>query len=236
MTSSRLPGKVLLAIAGKPALQMQIERVGRSEYLDDICIATTTNSTDDSIVALAQKLGAEHFRGSEGDVLSRVLGAAQAQKAEVIVQLTGDCPFTDPALVDRAIEEFFSGDYDYASNIIRPTFPNGFDVQVFPTAVLADVAKRTNDIVDRTHVSYYIYMHPEIYRCHNWEAYPEERGPELRVTLDEQADYEVLQKIAEGLLPTKLNFTARDVVSYLHAHPEIVAINENVRQKEPHEL
>ena len=234
MTSSRLPGKVLLPIIGTPALELLIRRLKRSNYLDKICLATTNNPADDAIAESAQKLGVAHFRGSEEDVLGRVLGAAQSLGADIIVEITGDCPFVDPALIDRGGEEFFSRDVDYASNTISPTYPNGFDVQVFPTTVLAEVAALTNDPIDRTHVSYYIYRHPEHYRCYNWEAPPDSYGPEFRVTLDEEADYRVLQTVA-GAMPDD-GFTAGDVVRYLRAHPEVAAQNATVRQKEIHEL
>ena len=236
MTSSRLPGKVLLPIAGIPALQMLIERLKRSKYLDEICIATTINKQDDPVVALAQKLDVGHFRGSELDVLGRVLGAAHHMKADIIVEITGDCPFVDPLLVDRAVEEFFTHDVDYASNTITSTYANGFDIQVYPTSVLAEVDTLTQDPIDRTHVSYYIYMHQDKYRCFNWEADAESYGPELRMTLDEDSDYKALITVAEALLPTKPNFSAKDVTQYLRAHPEVIAINANVRQKEANEL
>ena len=236
MTSSRLPGKVLLPILGMPALEMIVRRLSKSRYLDSICIATTTNSEDDAINALAHRLRTGVFRGSESDVLGRVLGAARASQADIIVEITGDCPFVDPELVDRGIEEFFTHDIDYASNTITPTFPNGFDVQVFPTKILAQVASLTDDPIDRTHVSYYIYMHPEKYRCYNWAAPPESFGPELRMTLDEEADYRALTIVAEALAPAHPEFSARDVVLYLREHPDVVAINAAVRQKEVHEL
>lgn len=236
MTSSRLPGKVILPILGKPALELLIERIKRSKYLDGVCIATTTNSADDVLAALAEKLGVRSYRGSENDVLGRVLGAARSCNADTIVEITGDCPFVDPALIDRGIEEFYTTEVDYASNTLDTTYPNGFDVQVFPTRVLADVAMRTQDPMDRTHVSYYIYRHPKLYRLHRWDAPSEEHGPELRVTLDEETDYQVLQKIAGALAREKPEFSAADVVAYLRAHPEVVALNANVRQKEAHEL
>lgn len=236
MTSSRLPGKVLLPIVGKPALQMLIERLKQSKYLDEICVATTTNVADDPIVALATKLRVQCFRGSEADVLGRVLGAAQSVAADIIVEITGDCPFVDPLLVDRGVEEFFARDVDYASNTIHSTYANGFDVQVFPAKILSEVNELTQDPVDRTHVSYYIYMHPEKYRCHNWEADKDTYGPTLRMTLDEESDYKALTTVAEALLPEYPQFSAREVTTYLRAHPEIVALNANVKQKEAYEL
>lgn len=239
MTSSRLPGKVLLPIGGKPALELLIERLKRSKYLDVICVATTTNDADDPIVEIAKRLGVDCFRGSESDVLGRVLGAAQSVNADIIVEITADCPFMDPLLVDRGIEEFFTHEVDYVGNTTDPvisTYANGFDVQVFPTTLLAEVDKITQDPIDRTHVSYYVYTRPEKYRCFNWEAEPESYGPDLRVTLDEKYDYEALVAIADALIPLDQNFSAKQITQFLHAHPEIVAINNKVRQKESYEL
>lgn len=236
MTSSRLPGKVLSPIGGIPALEMLIGRLKGSKYLDGICVATTINVTDDPVVSLASRLNVGYFRGSESDVLGRVLNAAQSMSADIIVEITGDCPFVDPALVDRGIEEFFARDVDYAANVITLSYAIGFDVQVFPTKILAEVAELTQDPIDRTHVSYYIYNHPERYRLYNWEAEPECYGADLRMTLDERADLLALNKVAEALLPEHPHFSAKDVTQYLRAHPEVVAINQAVRQKEVHEL
>lgn len=236
MASSRLPGKVLLPIAGVPVLEMMIYRLKRSRYLDGICIATTTNKNDDPVEELAHRLGVDVFRGSESDVLGRVLGAAQSVGADIIVEAMADSPFVDPELVDRGIEEFFNHDVDYAANCIKDTYAVGFEVQVFPTKVLAGVANLTDDIVDRTHVTYYIYNHPEKYRTHNWEAPAELVEPKLRMTLDEVSDYRAICAVAEALLPELPNFTVSDVTQFLRLHPEIVSLNNNVRQKEAHEL
>ena len=164
--------------------------------------------------------------------MGRVLAAAEANKAEIIVEVTGDCPLVDHRLIDRGIEEFFNRKIDYASNIIPVTFPIGFDVQVFPTKVLAEVARLTTDPVDRVHVSYYIYNHPEQYRLYNWSAEGEYYWPELRVTLDEKADYELLKIIFERLLPINEDFTALEVIKFLRANPKLLDINKHVRQKE----
>ena len=108
MTSTRLPGKVLLPLAGKPALERLVERLKRSLYIDEIVVATTTNQTDEPIVELCESLGVKYFRGSELDVLKRVLGAAESVRADIIVEITGDCPLMDWRIVDRGIEEFYS--------------------------------------------------------------------------------------------------------------------------------
>ena len=236
MTSTRLPDKVLLPLAGKPALARLIERLQRSQYLDDICVATTTNDTDEPIVALAHELGTNCFRGSEQDVLGRVLGAARASGADVIIEITGDCPLADHRVVDRGIETFFMKNVDYVSNGLSPSYPGGFDVQIFSVAVLAEVDGLTQDPVDRVHVSYYIYQHPERYRLYNFVAPPEAFAPQLRVTLDEENDYTVIAKVFETLHPRNPDFSAEDVVAFLTSHPDIAVLNTSVRQKLPHEL
>lgn len=239
MTSSRLPGKVLLPIGGVPALELLITRLKRSKYLDQICVATTINTTDDPLAALAERLGVKYFRGSETDVLGRVLGAAQSVDADIIVEITADCPFMDPAIVDRGIEEFMSRDVDYVGNTTDAkhlSYANGLDVQVFPARILAEVDALTTDPIDRTHVSYYIFTHKERYRCYNYEAEAEIFGPEIRITLDEEDDYKALCAIADALIPHNPHFTAKDIMKYLRDHPEVIAINHFVRQKEVHEL
>ncbi|MFZ3132817.1 MAG: NTP transferase domain-containing protein, partial [Desulfosporosinus sp.] len=148
MSSTRLPGKVLLDLVGKPVLQHIIERLSRSKYVDEVIVATTDNPCDDQIVALCHSIGCAYFRGSEDDVLLRVLDTARDVNADIIVEITGDCPVIDWRHVDHLIELFFSGKYDYAANIIERTFPRGFDTQVFPTAVLAEVNELTTNPID----------------------------------------------------------------------------------------
>lgn len=231
MTSSRLPGKVLLPLAGIPALELLITRLKKSKFIDEIIVATTTNNDDEPVVELAKGMGVKSFRGSELDVLSRVLGAVQSVQADIIVEVTGDCPFVDSVLVDNGIDKFFSGEYDYAANIIPVSYPIGFDVQVFSVSVLAQVESLTINPLDRVHVSYYIYCHPEKFKLLSWRAPKENEWPELRLTLDEKADYELLDTIAKRFLPTNLYFSATEVVSLLRREPALLKINAHVRQK-----
>ena len=136
MTSSRLPGKVLMNFCGKTNLEHIVERLKRSKYIDEVVVATTINKEDDSIVELCNNIGCKYYRGSEDDVLLRVLEATKSISAEIIVEITGDCPVIDWRHTDILIEKFFSAKYDYVSNIIERSFPRGFDVQVFPVTVL----------------------------------------------------------------------------------------------------
>jgi len=232
MTSSRLPGKVLLSLGGKPALERLVERIRRSCYVDDIVVATTINNSDMPIIALCEEIGCSYFRGSEENVLLRVLEAARSVDGDVVVEITADCPLVDHRHIDKVIELFYSGEYDYASNTVERSFPDGFDVQVFPVRVLEDVDRLTQNPIDRVHVSYYIYTHPERYKLAHYKAKGDMYWPEGRVTLDEQSDYELLNAIVEELYPANKDFSAEDVIRLLKSRPDLVAINAEVRQKE----
>lgn len=230
MTSSRLPGKVLLPAAGRPLLSHMIERLRRSRRIDDIVVATTDDASSDQIEALAREAGAGCFRGSEDDVLGRVLGAAEAARADVIVETTGDCPLIDPLIVDDVIEGFLAGGVDYCSNVLERTYPRGMDVQVFPTSVLAEVDRLTSDPADREHVSLYIYEQPGRYRLRN-VAGSRPESAELRLTVDTAEDYEVVRGVFEALYPSDPEFGLEEILRLLDQHPELFAANRHVEQK-----
>ncbi|MEK9753123.1 MAG: glycosyltransferase family protein [Rhodospirillaceae bacterium] len=231
MTSSRLPGKVLMDGAGKPMLAHMIERLQRVPSLDGVVVATTVNATDDPVVDLAAGLGVGYFRGSEDDVLLRVLGAAQAHDIDVIVETTGDCPLIDPELVETCIQGYLAAGVDYVSNVLERTYPVGMDTQVFATKVLADVARRTDDPVDHEHVSLFIYRHPEIYSLKNMPGSPELTRPELGLTLDTPEDYQLLRAVFEALYPTNPGFSLVDILRLLDTDPKLAQINAHIRRK-----
>ncbi len=232
MRSSRLPGKVLLELAGKPALERLVERLRRARRVDQVVIATTDNPADAPIAELAERLGVGCFRGSEDDVLDRVLSAARAYAADVIVETTGDCPLLDPEVVDRVIEAYQAGGADYVSNVLERTYPRGLDVQVFATAVLAEVAALTDDPADREHVSLYIYQHPEKFRLKNVASGLPERYHSLRLTLDTPEDLSLLRAVYEELSPSRPDFRLEDVLRLFDRRPELAALNSAVRQKQ----
>lgn len=228
MESTRLPGKVMVSFVGKPSLELMIERLKRSKTIDQIIVATTRNQADDVIVDLCRKLKVPFYRGSEEDVLKRVVEAGKSVAADVIVRTTGDCPLVDWRLVDRLVKIYLSGDYDYVSNIIQRSFPIGFDVEVFSFKQLQEIEKMTTEQVYREHPPYYFYTNPKKFRLKNWRTRGTMRWPDLRVTLDTQEDYIVLAKIFEKLYPLNSDFSAEDVVELLHQHPEWVAMNSHV--------
>jgi len=232
MTSTRLPGKVLLEIGGKPALAYMINRIKQSRLVDDIVVATTVNDSDEPIIDLCNKIGCKYFRGREEDVLLRVLEAAKSVNADIIVELTGDCPFIDPDIIDKVIELYFSGDYDYASNVVERSFPDGFDTQVFSVQSLEKVARMTDDPIDRVHVSCYFYNNPHKFKLANLLADKDSTWPDLRLTIDEPADYQLLKVIDQKLQERKGMFSVNEVISLLKQEPELIELNKHVRAKE----
>lgn len=231
MRSTRLPGKVMMPIIGRPMLELMIERLRRVPELDGIIVATTTDPSCQPIEDLALRLGVACFRGSEDDVLDRVLKAAYAFHVGVIVETTGDCPLIDPEIVSRAIESFRSHQVDYCSNILRRTYPRGMDVQVFPVSVLKEVAGLTQEPTDHEHVSLYIYEHPERFRLRNVESGLPEKYWGLRLTVDTPEDFALVQTIYEELYPRNPAFKLSDILGLLDRRPEILEMNLAIQQK-----
>lgn len=232
MTSSRLPGKVLMDLAGKPALVRLIERLKRSKYINEVVIATTTNQTDDIVVETAKSQGVRYFRGSEDDVLQRTVEAAEAAETDLIVQITSDCPLIDYATIDRVIERILEHPYiDYAANQLIRTYPLGFSVEVFRTKDLRHVEQTINDPAVREHVSLYFYEHPEIYYLSNVEAPRFLHHPEFRLTLDTEEDYRLIQSIYNSLYFVNTDFDLYDITRYLEQNKKLLSINQYVQQK-----
>lgn len=230
-TSTRLPGKVLMPILGKPLLELMIERLRRARTLDGLVIATTDRPTDDPIEALGRRLGVGVFRGSEDDVLGRVLGAAQAHGADVIVETTGDCPLHDPAIVDKVVADFRLGGADFVCNILDYTTPRGTDVRVFTTAALAEINRTSADPADHEHVSLHFWEHPEKYRLRNVRTEFPPEVAQLRLTVDTQDDFELVRAIYEALYPRQPEFTLADVLAFLDQHRQLAASNRHIQQK-----
>lgn len=222
MTSTRLPGKVLMEACGKPMLELMIERVRRSKLLDDVVVATTTNREDDKVVVMCDRIGCKYYRGSEKDVLLRVLEAAQSVSADVIVELTGDCPCIDWRHIDYLLDFYLSHTYDFVANNTVQTFPDGFDIRIFSTKALARVNAATNDLKDHEHVSIYFPNNQDRFKCYNWHASSWENRPDYEVTLDEKGDYELIKRIFEALYPADSDFKCIDVIRFLDGHQDLL--------------
>jgi len=226
MTSSRLPGKVLLPLGDKPALQVLIERLQQVQGLDEIVVATTVNATDDPIVELAKQLNVSFFRGSESDVLSRVCGALKTYQADVCVEITADCPLIDPWLVEEALTEFLKtqSSHPYLSNSDpERSVPAGLDVQVFLASALYTLNQGTTDHLDREHVSYGFYR-PD--SKNSWKTRFIKHascigGEDLWVTLDYIEDYTLIKALHESLAPVKPHYRAADIIQWIQDHLEL---------------
>lgn len=233
MTSSRLPGKVMLESCGRPMLEHLVARLKAVSGIDAIVLATTVNAQDDVIEELAARLGVGCYRGSEDDVLDRVLKAAYSVKAELIVEITGDCPLVDPELASQVLKCFLANDCDYVSNDLFPSYPLGMDVQVFTVEALEQADREGRTQEDREHVSWYIVQNPQIFRQIMLPAPQELHWPDLRITLDEQADYNLINALIHALGPDGRLFSCHEIVRYLRAHPELLNVNKGVVQRIP---
>jgi spore coat polysaccharide biosynthesis protein SpsF len=232
MASTRLPGKVLKPCLGRPMLELLVERVSRSQYIDTIVVATTTNKPDQELVNLASRIGIESFRGSENDVVARVTGAMEAAKAEIVVQLTGDCPLLDPEIIDQVIRVYAANTFDYVSNSLVRSFPRGLDVGVASLAVLQDSLAIAKDEAQHEHVFLSVYENADRFRLFNIFAPPDLCRPDWRWTLDTAADYACITRIFEMLYPQNPRFSSGDIACLLRNHPEIAELNQDIRQKQ----
>lgn len=231
MGSSRLPGKVLMPAAGRPMLGHLIDRLRSVPSLDAIVIATTVSSKDDQLAEFCAAEGVECFRGSEDDVLARVLGAAAAFEATDIVGITGDCPIIDPVIVEQMVRMHASNGSDYTSNCHYRSYPDGMDVQVCTRAALEDSSTRTQDRLDREHVTLFVRRHPELYRQVHLVAPPSLHWPELGLTLDEPADFALLAHLIDALGADDPNFGCGAAIAYVREHPEVLTMNAHVQRK-----
>lgn len=231
MTSTRLPGKVLLPAGGKPMLTHLVDRLKAVPSLQEIVIATTVNTADQPLVDLAASAGIACFRGSENDVMARVIGAAESVQADVVVEITGDCPIIDPQIVEQIIRIFVANKADYVSNAHVRSYPDGMDVQVFSLDTLRRSAAMTQSKLDREHVTLHIRQHPELFSHLHVLAPPEIHWPELGLTLDEPKDYELITQVIEALQTEKPLFSCLDAVRLMRSKSELLNINQAVIRK-----
>lgn len=231
MTSSRLPGKPLLTAAGAPMLEHLVRRLKAVPSIDAIVLATTVNAADAPLVELGGRLGISVFRGDENDVMQRVIDAAASAGADVVVEITGDCPIIDPEIVEQTIRMFKTHQADYVSNAHVRSYPDGMDTQVFTLDTLKRSAQMTDDPLDHEHVTLHIRNHPEMFTHVHLVAPPEIHWPELGLTLDERSDYELLKKIIEHFDAHNPLFSCLDAVRFLRQFPEFAEINKDVARK-----
>lgn len=234
MGSTRLPGKVLMNLAGKPVLWHVITRLQHASLLDRICVATTRESEDDCIEESCGMWNISVYRGSRDDVLSRYYECAkrigmQRGKEDYIVRITADCPFVDPAIVDILIEKAVTGHYDYVSNTDPPTFPDGLDVEVFRFEVLETAVKEAKLNSELEHVT------PFIRNNRSFLKYNHASTPDLsniRLTLDTCEDYKTITAIYDALYREGEIISLTNVLNLLETRSDILAINAHHKRNE----
>jgi len=221
MGSSRLPGKAIADVAGRPLLLRVVERVQRARRVDKVVVATTDQASDDPIATLCQLERVQYFRGSEDDVLDRFYRTAQANTADIVVRITADCPLIDPEVVDLVIARFQLGDCDYASNALRYTYPDGLDTEVFSFAALERAWREAKKPSEREHVT--PYLRTGKFRMANVESESPVPLGKYRWTVDYPADLEFVRKIYQGFSGNK-HFGSQDIFHLLKERPELATV------------
>ena len=217
--STRLPGKVLLDLEGRPMLAHVVERIRRSRSVQQVVVATTTSKSDDVLEQFCRTHNIECFRGSEPDVLDRYYQTAKAFAADIVVRITSDCPLIDPEVIDRVTGIFQQGGFDYVSNTIETTYPDGLDTEVFSFAALERAWLEATKISEREHVTPYLRSSGK-FRVRNVENDQGASLAELRWTVDEAPDLEFVRAIYKNL-KSRPAFGMRDILKLLEEKPEL---------------
>ena len=231
MGSSRLPGKTMMPVyQGMPLLECVVRRFRACRHVDEVVVATTTEKGDDLIAEWCANNGVSCFRGSEDDVLSRVAGAVQAYRGDIVVQMGADSAYLDFELVDTLVNHYRNGNFDYVCNDLVLTYPLGIYGHVVRAETLAQLDRRTDlSPKDRSDVVRHIFEHPAQYRLSNIEAAGELRCPELRLTIDYPEDMEQARQVyahfGNGL------FTTAHVLELYRRKPGIFEKTRNLVQQ-----
>lgn len=228
MGSTRLPDKVMKPIGGRPMIEVLLDRLSRSEEVDEIVVATSVEKRNAPLVAHVRQLGYRCVQGSEDDVLSRFLDAGSQSEADVVIRITGDCPLVDPQLVDKAVRGFRAAGADYFSNVAPPTYPDGLDIEVFTLAALERSARETDALFDHEHVTPYLRESGGFVTA--GMQHPEDLSA-LRWTVDEPADLEVIQRVFEHFAPD-VHFGWLQVLKLQREYPELFTANQTLIRNE----
>jgi spore coat polysaccharide biosynthesis protein SpsF len=233
MTSTRLPGKVLMDLAGQPMLSQQLKRLSISLEIDELVIATTINPTDDPIIELCNQSHIRWFRGSENDVLSRYVGAAKETQADIVIRITSDCPLIDAQVADLVIRWILNHQtYDYAANILERTYPRGLDVEVFSIDTLLQLDHLAKTASDREHVTSYIRGEGhDTFKC--WSVKDTVDNSGLRWTVDTETDLKLIRTIYSDLKLANQILPYHDILRYVKSRPELAKINVDIKTWDP---
>ncbi|MGO9366037.1 MAG: cytidylyltransferase domain-containing protein [Terriglobales bacterium] len=227
MGSTRLPRKVLADIQGHPMLWYVIHRARAATTVDEVVVATTTQSRDQAIVDFCRENGVSCFRGREEDVLDRYYQAALEREADVVVRITSDCPLIDPSIIDKVVRSFLLGQCDYASNVMVRTYPRGLDTEVMTLRALEQAWINAGEPYQRVHVTPYIYENPSTFRLLSVTG--DGDYSQYRWTVDTEQDLELVRAVYTRLKGRECYLD--DVLKLMDREPGLADINRAIAQK-----
>ncbi|RED44300.1 spore coat polysaccharide biosynthesis protein SpsF [Aestuariispira insulae] len=223
MGATRLPGKVMRPLAGKPLIAHIVERLRFSRRITDIVLATTVSPADDVLQAWCEQNGILCVRGSEADVLGRYCKAANAVGADVIARITADDPFKDPVITDLVVDCLLENGLAFASNNNPPSYPEGLDAEVFTYAALECAGKEAKDPFEREHVTQFFYRNPDRFPQRNIAC--DQGYPQYRWTIDTEADFQMAEAVYSSLYREGQIFLMNDIIGFLEENPLIAKMN-----------
>lgn len=226
VSSTRMPGKVLSKIEGKPLLWHIIERVKKAKKIKKVILATTNRKEDKKLIAIAKEQSIDFYAGSENDVLDRFYQAAKKNHADIIVRITSDDPFKDPKIIDSFIRYFLNNKIDYLSNTIKPTYPEGLDVEIFNFKALEKTWKEAEKMSEREHVTPYIWKNPKKFKIKN--LLYKKNLSYLRWTIDYPKDLKFAKEIYKRIYHKKKIFLMEDILKILDKEPKLKKINQGI--------
>jgi len=228
MSSSRLPGKVMLPLLGKTLLYRMIERIKMVRYNITVVVAASDDRSDDVIEQAAVQMNVPCYRGSLNNLVDRQYQAAVQYDAGIVLKIPSDCPLIDPRIIDEVLDFYFlnEGKYDYVSNLHPATFPDGNDVEIMTMDCLEKTWKEASRPLELEHTTPYIWENQDVFRIGNvtWGA-GKDYSMSHRFTIDYEADYQFIKRVYEELYPGKADFSCDDILTLLNEKPEIYNIN-----------
>jgi len=230
MGSSRLPGKVLKEVDGKPLLWYLLKKLDQLKHKSKILLATTLSPGDAVLEDFAKKNKINVYRGSENDVLDRYYQGVKNLNADIVVRITADCPLMDASIIDIGLDKFLNSNYDYLSNVHPATYPDGYDVEIFSFKTLENAWKDAKKTSEREHVTPYIWNHPELFKLGNWEN--EKDYSQYRLTVDEKEDFELVSKIILQFKSKFAQLSMKDVIGFLEENKKLAELNAKFERNE----
>lgn len=231
MGSSRLPGKVLLPLAGQPLLVRMVERVQRAPLAGTVVVATTTDAADDAVAECCAAHGLLCFRGDALDLLDRHYQAARQYQADIVLKIPSDCPLIDPAVIDEVVRFYldFSERYDFVSNLHPATYPDGNDVEVMPFTALETAWREARRALEREHTTPFFWENPDKFRLANvpWDS-GQDFSMSHRWTIDYPEDYSLISAVYDALYPSNPAFGLNDILQLLAQRPDIAQLNAHL--------